>query len=125
MSKGKPIPRCSTCGWHYQARGHNPDCPEFRPPQDISRPPRRAFELQIRISADDWARAMDELEFLTGELQARGPDCESIAGGASSGHIVEVEENNISPEEFQERLKAWSLERRKERDANRNSKVSP
>ena len=75
-------------------------------------PPKRAFEIKIRISADCWASALDELEFLAGELLARGPDCESVSGGVHSGHIVEVEENpEITPEIFREQLRKYNARR--------------
>lgn len=66
--------------------------PSNEAPKAIPPAPRRRFELMIKVGADDWARALNELENLVRHIDEHGVNCNSVSGGYDTHHIVEIVE---------------------------------
>jgi hypothetical protein len=76
------------------------------------KPPHRRFQLAIRIDADTWADAQDELEGMLDHLCQHGPDREYLGGGTTrTGAMEVIEDQKMTPEKFQKELKAYNKAR--------------
>lgn len=77
--------------------------------------PRRRFEVTLKLSGDDWKSIIHEMDFLSRELEEHGPVCNSVSGGYSSGHIVEVKERPEQTHDlYHEQVQAWLKEKREQ-----------
>lgn len=75
--------------------------------------PRRAYELTLCISADTWDNAVAEMRRVVEHVEEHGPGCNSISGGSSTGHIVEIEHRpEMTAGRYREELRAWSERQR-------------
>lgn len=52
--------------------------------------PSRAFELNIKIGGDTWEDVLRNLRELASHVEDHGSNCNSVSGGYSSHHIVDV-----------------------------------
>lgn len=70
--------------------------------------PRRRFELSIEIGGDTWGDVVVDLLDLARHIERHGPECKSVMGGPSCGHIVTiVERAEMTPERYREQLDAY------------------
>jgi hypothetical protein len=52
--------------------------------------PKRKYTLKIEIGGDTWEDVLHDLQFLSDHIPDHGPRCDSVCGGVSGGHMVEV-----------------------------------
>ena len=52
--------------------------------------PRRTFELDVHVDGDTWSDVIRELTRMALHIEEHGPECRSVGGGYSTGHIVTV-----------------------------------
>jgi hypothetical protein len=82
------------------------------------KPPKRAFEVKLTISADDWQGIVLEVEHLADHLEQHGPVCGSVSGGPSSSHIVEVFKNvGMTHERYHQELEKYLAQMRAQKAA--------
>lgn len=51
-------------------------------------PPRRCYELDIKIGGDSWADVLRHLDELSRHIPEHGQECNSVSGGYSGNHWV-------------------------------------
>lgn len=80
--------------------------------------PTRAIELEIKVSADSWELAAQELQAIADRIECKGAITELISGGYSCSHIVTATENpKQTGEKYRsENLKYCEYLRQKARD---------
>lgn len=54
--------------------------------------PKRRFELELHVSGDAWEDVTSTLRDLFPHIEEHGPCCDSVSGGPSRGHWVQVTE---------------------------------
>lgn len=70
--------------------------------------PKRAYNIEITVTADTWERLVADLEELLVHVSARGPQCDCIRGGCSSSSSVEVRHDpTMSNEKYFEQMKSY------------------
>jgi hypothetical protein len=71
-------------------------------------PPRRRYTVIIRVSGDTPEDVGRELDELARHIPDHLPQCNSVGGGCSSGHIVEViEDPTMTREKYFTALEAF------------------
>ena len=85
-----------------------------------TRPPRHAFELEIRIGGEDWASTMRELERFTAHVRKHGPDCSLASGGGGTSGDIRIDARDITPKAYREELDVWWKQQRRDRKEARN-----
>lgn len=79
--------------------------------------PRRAYVLTIKVDGHAWDDAMREMEEMFWHVRDHGPECSSVGGGGSAGHVVTVNHDpSITPERHGEWLNEWLDARKDERE---------
>lgn len=70
--------------------------------------PHRAFEVTIKIGADTWAGLLTELDFVHSHLNDHDESCDSIMGGPTSNHSIEVSvDRTIDHDRYHKELKEY------------------
>lgn len=71
-------------------------------------PPRRAFELDIKMTGDTWKDVIRELRDLVIHIEQHGTACTSVSGGYSTSHTVQVRvDESITHESFAAELEEY------------------
>lgn len=65
--------------------------------------PHKRFRVTLKIEAWKWEDVVRELEWLRFHLESHGSECNSVMGGGSRSHTVQVEEDPDMTEEQWER----------------------
>lgn len=70
--------------------------------------PRNRFRLVVRVEAETWDLAVNELGWVAEHVAEHGPECKSVTGGGNRSHIVDVSElPEVTPERHAADLIAW------------------
>lgn len=78
------------------------------------KPPRRKYELKVKIGADSWGDLTYELKYLLSHILDHGPQCNSVSGGSNTNHIVEISCNEeMTHDKYIKELNAYLEARRK------------
>lgn len=56
----------------------------------MAKRPHRTFELDVHVDGDLWDDVIRELHHLARHIEQHGPECSSVGGGYSTGHIVRI-----------------------------------
>jgi len=74
-------------------------------------PPRRAFELTIKIGGDTWRDVLRDLLDTARHVEQHGPQCNSVSGGYSTNHIVDVRvDPDMTHDRYVDQLEAYLAE---------------
>lgn len=75
--------------------------------------PHRAYEITIRVGADNWEKAARAIEFAAHHLIDHGPECKSCMGGPDSNHTIEIAHDpEMTHERYFEKVHQWLAERK-------------
>lgn len=70
--------------------------------------PRRTFELDVHVDGDTWDDVLRELRHLVRHIEDHGPECKSVGGGYSTGHIVSIRHDpEMTGDRFRENLEKY------------------
>ncbi len=58
---------------------------EVSPPR-----PQRCYTLSIEIGGDTWDDVIGQLRHLAEHIEDHGPECKSVGGSPSSGHVLTI-----------------------------------
>lgn len=79
---------------------------------------RRKYLITVEVDGHTFEDAARELLRMADEVHAHGELCNSVGGGGSSGHIVNIDiDPTGSVEKFESELEAYRLKKCEERDA--------
>lgn len=71
-------------------------------------PPKRAFELTIKIGGDTWEDVIHNVRDLLPHIEEHGQSCNSVSGSPSCGHIVDIQLHpEMTHERYHEELQAY------------------
>lgn len=76
--------------------------------------PHRRFEAVIRVGADDWETCARLLVDAADHAARHGPGCDSTLGGCDGGHIIVIEDPEMTHNLYFEHVDRWLAEHRKQ-----------
>ncbi len=65
--------------------------------------PKRKYELSLTISGDLWTDVVQQLRMLLPHIEDHGEQCDSVSGGYSGGHTVQL---TVNPEQTHDKFAA-------------------
>lgn len=75
---------------------------------------RRKYLLHVEIDGHEWKHVVYELQRQVDHIIQHGPKCNSVGGGGSTGHIVDIDiDETQTPERFEKQLEDYMEARRR------------
>ena len=85
-------------------QGHDPECRLCN-----ALPPKPTFTVEITVGGCDWGTVMSRFVEAANHVQAHGPQCTSVWGGAGTHGHVHIERRDVTAETYEAELSAWWL----------------